>query len=151
MSNLSTDILTQLVRARYACLLQLRDLGRRQLELIGQDNVTALLDLLSVKQKPLNDIQRIEKALDPYRGQDPEQRPWRSPADRAACAGLVQRCEALLKEIVVQEKQCEEIMVQKRDATAVRLQQLRSAGRAKGAYAARSGAAISQIDLSSGK
>jgi hypothetical protein len=155
MTNLSTDILIQLVRARHTCLVQLRDLGRRQLELIDQGNVSALLDVLSVKQKPLSDIQRIEKALDPYRGQDPEQRSWRSPQDRAACAGLVQQCEILLKEIVVQEKQCEEIMVRKRDAAASRLQQFRSAGRAQGAYAATTrstgcaDAGASQIDLSS--
>ncbi len=155
MTNLPTDILMQLVRAKYTCLVQLRDLGRRQLELIDQGNVTGLLDALSVKQKPLSDIQRIEKALDPYRGQDPEQRQWRSPQDRAACARLVEECETLLKEIVSHEKRCEEIMVHKRDATANRLQQLRAAGRAQGAYAAairstaRPGAGTSQIDLSS--
>jgi hypothetical protein len=159
--NLPTDILVQLVRARYTCLVQLRDLGRRQLELIDQGNVTALLDVLSVKQKPLRDIQRIEKALDPYRGQDPEQRPWRSAEDRADCAQMVQQCDALLKEIVAEEKRCEEIMVRKRDAAAVRLQQLRSAGQAQGAYAATSrtqrtgyptgcpDVGVSQIDLSS--
>ena len=121
------------------------------MELIDQGNVTGLLDVLSVKQKPLSDIQRIEKALDPYRGQDPEQRQWRSADDRAACARLVRQCEALLREIVVHEKRCEEIMVQKRDATAVRLRQLRSAGQAQGAYAAPACTGISQIDLTSGK
>jgi|SRR5208282_3508818 len=149
MTNLPTDILMQLVRARYTCLVQLRDLGRRQLELIDEGNVTALLDVLSVKQKPLNDIQRIEKALDPYRRQDPEQRQWRSPDNRAACAHMVEQCETLLREIVVMEKQCEEVMVQKRDATAVRLEQLRAAGRAHGAYTAPAYQGISQIDLSS--
>ncbi len=149
MTEMPTDILMQLVRARYACLVQLRDLGRRQLELIDQGSVTGLLDVLSVKQKPLSDIQRIEKALDPYRGQDPERRQWRSPQDRAACARLVQQCDALLQEIVVQEKRCEEIMVQRRDAVALRLHQLRSAGRAQGAYTLPACTAASQIDLSS--
>ncbi len=103
MTNLPTDILMQLVRARYTCLVQLRDLGRRQLELIDQGNVSGLLDVLAVKQKPLHDIQRIEKALDPYRGQDPERRQWRSADDRAACARLVEQCDALLAEIVAHE------------------------------------------------
>jgi hypothetical protein len=113
MIHFPTDVLMQLVRARYTCLVQ------------------------------------IEKALDPYRGQDPEQRQWRSPEDRAACARLVQQCEMLLKEIVAEEKRCEDIMVRKRDATADRLQQLRSAGRAQGVYAALAHPGISQIDLSS--
>jgi len=151
MTNLSTDLLMQLVQARYTCLRQLRDLGRRQLDLIDEGKITALLDLLSVKQKPLCDIQRIEKALDPFRGQDPEQRSWRSVHDRAECARLVEQCETLLKEIVAQEKQCETIMIQKRDAAAIQLQQLRSAGRAQGAYTASSGTDIRQIDMSSGR
>ena len=148
MTDLATDMLMQLVQARHTCLVQLRDLGRRQLELIDEGDITGLLDVLSVKQKPLSDIQRIEKALDPYRRQDPQRRQWRSAEDRAACARLVQQCEALLAEIVAQEKRCEEIMVQKRDATAERLLRLQSAGRAQGAYAATSLATASQIDLS---
>src|SRR5208282_5553671 len=103
MTNLPTDILMQLVRARYTCLVQLRELGRRQMDLIEQGNVIALLEVVYVKQKHLSDIQRIEKALDPYRGQEPERRQCRSTHDRTACARLVEQCEAMLKEIVVQE------------------------------------------------
>jgi hypothetical protein len=147
MSNLPTDLLLQLVRARYTCLVQLRDLGRRQMELINEGNITGLLDVLSVKQKPLGDMQRIEKALDPYRSDDPERRAWRSPADREACAKLIQQGETLLKEIVALERQCEEIMVRDRDATASRLQQLRSAGKAQGAYVAAQLAGTHHIDL----
>jgi hypothetical protein len=151
MTDLPTDILARLVRARYSCLVQLRDLGRRQMELIDRGDVAGLLDVLSAKQKPLNDIQRIEKALDPYRTQDAQQRQWRSADDRAACARLVQQCETLLTEIVAQEKRCEEIMVQRRDATAARLQQLHSASRAQGAYAASAFSVARHIDLSSGR
>ncbi len=57
------------------------------MELIDQGNVSGLLDLLAIKQKPLHDIQRIEKALDPFRAQDPESRQWSSAEDRAAWRG----------------------------------------------------------------
>ena len=151
MTNLPTEILMQLVRARYTCLIQLRDLGRRQMELIDQGNVTGLLDLLAIKQKPLSDIQRVEKALDPYRTQDPEKRQWPSADQRAACARLVEECNKMLKEIVAQEKRCEETMACKRDATALELQRLRAAGQAHGAYLtpASRRAGTSQLDLSS--
>ena len=149
MTPLHTDILMQLVRARHACLVQLRDLGRRQMELIAQGNVTSLLDVLTVKQKPLSDLNRIERALDPYRTQNAEQRQWRSPDERAACGRLVSECEAILKETVAMEKHCENVMVQQRDATAVRLQQLRAAGQAQGAYVTSRRADISQLDLTS--
>ncbi len=153
MTTLPTDILIQLVKARHSCLVQLRDLGRRQMELIDKGNVTGLLDLLAIKQKPLSDVQRLEKALDPYRTQNPEQRQWPSAGERAACARLVEECNKMLKEIVMQEKRCEETMTRKRDATALELQQLRAAGQAHGAYlipaSRHAGARSSQIDLSS--
>ena len=149
MIDLPTEMMMQLVRARYTCLVQLRDLGRRQLELIAENNITGLLDLLTVKHKPLGDIQRVEKALDPYRSQDPEKRQWRSAEDRAACARLVEECDKLLKEIVAQEKKCEEAMVEKRDATTLQLHRLHAAGEARGAYAAPVYAGNSLLDLSS--
>ena len=62
MAALETDILVQLIRAKHACLTQLRDMGRRQIELIEAGDLTALLDLLSVKQRPLADLQRVEQA-----------------------------------------------------------------------------------------
>ncbi len=63
---------------------------------------------------------------------------------------MVAECETLLKEIVVQEKRCEETMVQRRDATVVQLQRLRAAGQAHGAYTARRRApASSRLDLTS--
>ncbi len=70
-------------------------------------------------------------------------------------ARLIAECEQMLKEIVVQEKRCEETMVQRRDATAVQLQRLRIAGQAHGAYASatrsdgRSGKGASRLDLTS--
>jgi hypothetical protein len=149
MNALPTDMLMQLVRARYTCLVRLRDLGRRQMELIEGGNVTGLLDLLAHKQKPLSDIQRVEKALDPYRTQDPDKRQWPSADDRAACARLVAECDTMLMEIVALEKQCEETMTRTRDATALELQRLRAAGQAHGAYTTPTRTGISQLDLSS--
>ena len=145
----STALLFRLVRARRACLAGLRDIGRRQLELAQQGNITALLDVLSAKHRPLTELQRIERALDPFRGQDPAERRWPSPDDRAACAGELAECETLLAEIVRQEKQCEEALLRQRDETGARLAQLRLAGQVRGAYAAEPPSAARQIDLCS--
>jgi hypothetical protein len=149
-ASFDTDVLARLVGAKRACLAQLRDLGERQFELIECGNTTALLDVLSAKQRPLIELQRIERALDPFRNQDPEKRRWRSPADRAACARLVAECEATLGEIVRREKQCESVLTRQRDEAAVRLQGLRTAGQACGAYTAMTHVQTSQLDLSSG-
>ena len=144
---LDTDVLAGLVAQRRACLAELRNMAQRQLELIEQGNVTGLLDLLSLKQRSLTELQRSEAALVPFRSQDPQRRRWRSPAHRAACASEAQQCEAMVREIVSNERTCEEALVRRRDESAARLQHFRTAGQAKGAYAAASRIDISQIDL----
>jgi hypothetical protein len=149
MPTLDTDMLADLIRAKRTCLIQLRDMGRRQLELIDGGDMTTLLDLLAAKQRTLNQLQRVERALDPFRGQDPETRPWRSPDDRAACAEQLAQCEALLGEIVSQEKLSETQLVRRRDEAAARLQGAHLASHARGAYAGVPYANVNQLDLSS--
>ncbi len=143
-----TDVLADLIRAKRTCLMRLRDMGRRQLELIEAGEMTGLLDLLSARQKSIGQLQRIERALDPFRSEDPQQRRWRSPQDRAACAEQIQQCDALLGEIVSQEKCAEAALIRRRDQTAARLQEVHQAARARGAYAAPP-SPVSQVDLCS--
>jgi hypothetical protein len=147
MSAPDTDILADLVRAKRSCLIQLRDAGRRQLELIDGGNMTALLDLLAAKQRTIVQLQRVERALDPFRGQDPDARRWRTPQDRAACCEQLQQCETLLGEIISQEKCSESNLTRRRDVAAVRLQGAHLAGVARGAYTAQPQTNVSQLDL----
>jgi hypothetical protein len=147
MATLETDTLAELIGAKCECLRQIRNLGRRQFELIEADEMTPLLDLLAVKQRSLLRLQQIERALDPLRNQDAEQRRWRSPEARQACAEQLSRCEALLREIVAQEKRSESTLCRRRDEAAARLQGLHVAGAARGAYAAQAAAEQSQLDL----
>jgi len=147
MTSFQTDVLAELIRDKRACLVQLRDMGRRQLELIDAGDLTALLDLLSAKNAPLLKLQQIERALDPFRDQDPDQRPWRTPEDRGLCARQLQECEALLSEIVSQEKCCEGALVRRRDEAATRLQGAHLADRARGAYITEPHVPINQLDL----
>ena len=81
-----------------------------------------LLDVLAVKQRLLGDLEQIERALDPFRNQQPSERPWPTPDDRRRCAAELDECERLLKEIVVQERQSESELSRRRDRTAERLQ-----------------------------
>jgi hypothetical protein len=145
--QIDTNLLTQLVRAKHACLLRLRGMGQKQLELIEEGNMTGLLDLLSAKQRPLSELRQIEQALGPFRAQDPEQRRWSSPEARDACARTANECENVLREILKREKQCETELVRRRDEAAVRLQGFHVAGQARGAYTGGSARGISQLDL----
>ncbi len=154
MALTETDTLAGLIRAKRECLQQLRDMARRQIELIDLGDMTSLLDVLAVKQRSLTQLQRIENALNPFREQDPKQRQWRDAETRARCAEDVQQCETLLREILGQEKLGENALVRRRDQAAEQLKGAHFAGQARGAYDTSRGAQAGpihtgQLDLQS--
>ena len=149
MAALETDVLAELIGSKRECLLSLRDMGRRQLELIAEGDMTALLDVLAAKQRFLTKLQQIENALDPFRSQDPETRRWPAPEDRARCAERLQQCETLLAEIVGQEKCSEGALIRRRDEAAIRLQGAHQASQVRGAYTAQPVGRTNQLDLQS--
>jgi hypothetical protein len=147
-SAFETDRLAELAGRRHECLSQLHALSRRQLELIDQEDMTQLLGVLAAKQRVLGELQEVERGLDPFRGQSPEERRWRTPETRRQCAELIARSETLFAEILRREKEGEEQMRRRRDETAVRLQGARAATQARSAYAGES-ARARRLDLSS--
>lgn len=131
---LSTDRLAQLVGQKLQVLEQLRQVAVRQGELIGQEDIGTLLKLLAAKQTLLSGLQKIERALEPFRDQDPERRPWPTPAARATCAADAAECARLLEEVIQLEREHERQMVVQRDRVAGRLRVAHSAHHAAGAY-----------------
>lgn len=147
--TLDTDLLAELIRGRLACLTRLRDMGRKQIELVEGGQTTELLDLLAAKQRVFGDLQRIERQLAPFRDQDPDQRRWRTTDQRQECARQLDECDALLREIVTREKQSGRELTRRRDDLAAQLEGMRRAGRARGAYTAPSRPPASRLDLTS--
>lgn len=142
-----TDVLLQLAARRRNLLEQLYALGRRQIELIGQRDMTQLIHVLSAKHHVLADLQQVEKRIDPYRSQDPESRRWRDPQLRRTCGEHVAEGDRLLGEIRQQEKASEESLRRHRDEAAERLRLAHSAAQTRAAYAVPA-AAASRLDLS---
>jgi len=145
--ELETDLLAELIARKHACLARLCEMGRVQMELARQGEITRLLHLLSTKQKAMAELQRIEKAMNPFRSQDAGARRWRTPEARRECARRLAECEALLEEIVDQEKRSEAELVRRRDEAAARLEGVHTARQARGAYTARSAPEGSRLDL----
>ncbi len=149
MTTQDTDVLAQLIGQRHHCLSQLHALSRHQLELIDAGDISELLHVLSSKQQWLTTLGQIERELDPFRGQRPEDRPWRSEADRQRCALLITECDAMFRDVIAQEKQSEARLCVRRDEAAARLQGAHVAGAARGAYVADRSRPVGQLDLSS--
>jgi flagellar biosynthesis/type III secretory pathway chaperone len=132
--RIETDLLVELIGKKLAILEQLRDLSHRQSDLIADGEIQRLLSVLSAKQTLLAELQKLQHRLEPFRKQEPESRTWRSPQDRQRCRERVERCEALLSEIMLIEKRSESEMAQRRDVALARLEENHSSAEATRAY-----------------
>lgn len=135
--------------ARKAQLLELLcRLGGAQLSLVGDGDMSRLMQVLASKESLLQQLQLVERELDPFRDEDPEKRRWESPELRQACRQDADRCAALLAEIVSLEKQSEAEMTRRRDATAAQLQSMYGSQEAQGAYITAPMSLAGSLDLS---
>ncbi len=131
-----TDRLAALIGAKLQVLEILARLSRRQLAMIDGGEMTALVKLLASKQTVMTQLQTLEGQLQPFRGDDPDARVWRSLSDRAACQAQADKCNALLAEALALEKKAEEAMLCRRDAAALALSAAQTGADARSAYAA---------------
>ena len=131
-----TDRLAALIGAKLQVLEILARLSRRQLAMIDAGEMTALVRLLASKQTVMAQLQTLEGQLQPFRGDDPDARVWRSPGARAACQAQADKCNALLVEALALERQAEEAMLCRRDAAAIALSAVQTGTDARSAYVA---------------
>ena len=146
---MNTDLLADLIGKKHDILTQIRQLTQRQSEIVGVGDMSKLLSLLAAKQQLLTDLQQVEAQLDPFRDDDPETRVWRSPAARQQTRETAEHCDALLKEIMQLEKECEGQLVHRRDEAAAALQGVHTAVHARQAYLQAAPTVRGQLDVSS--
>jgi hypothetical protein len=132
----STEELAGLIDRKHRILVQLRELGRRQMELVSGRDTASLIKLLAVKQSLIAGLQTLESALSPFATEDPERREWKSSEVRSRCAGQAAECNAMLREIVSLEKQGVEQLTVHRNEIAVQLEQVHAADDVRSAYQA---------------
>jgi hypothetical protein len=132
----ATESLIELIHGKHQVLLQLREIGRRQANLVIGGDVDAVLKLLAIKQNLIASLQEIEQQLAPHYREDPDRRHWPSSQARQACARQAAECNSLLAEIVQLEKQGAEKMTARRNDVAEQLQQVHAATQVRGAYEA---------------
>jgi flagellar biosynthesis/type III secretory pathway chaperone len=144
-----TEQLAEIMGRRLDRLANLAYLCRRQLELIESGDLAVLLKVLSSKQRLLGELQTLERALDPFREQRPEDRRWLSPERRDACSRDIAEANRLLKEIFQIEQRSSVSLHERRDAAAAGLARLHSAQEARGAYLEAPAAPLRRLDLTS--
>jgi hypothetical protein len=135
MNSRTTEQLAALIAQRHLRLTQLRDLGRRQTELIAAGEIAALLRLLAGKQQIIAAVQAIERDLSPFQNDDPDARQWSTPQARENCAKQASQCRTLIEEIMQTERDNERQMVLRQRDVADKLQTVSAAHKARSAYA----------------
>lgn len=129
----STASLPVLVGKRLGILDRLHCVSERQMEVVRTGDIAALNELLGVKQRIFNELESVERELDPHRDILPENRKWNSEQERLDCQGLIERCEARLAAILRLDEESGRIMLEKRDALRKEIQKL-NGQRASNAY-----------------
>jgi hypothetical protein len=132
----STTRLVELIGGKHQVLLRLRELGRRQADLVASGDTTSLLKLLAVKQQMIGGLQDLERQLAPYYEEYPDQRTWQSPQQRAQCAQQAAECNELLREVLSMEQSSAEKMSTRRNEVADQLQHVHAATQVRTAYEA---------------
>ncbi len=133
-TDTSTEQLARLVALKRDLLEQFRQLSRKQWDWITSDQTDRILSVLAAKEQLLRRLQELERQLDPFRHEDPEQRQWRSPEARWQCQQLAAQCAALLDEILLWEQRGTQEMARRRDQAAAELQQWHKHAEAAQAY-----------------
>ncbi len=132
----STELLAELIHRKHQVLVQLRDVGHRQAEIVRSGDTSALLKLLAAKQYLIAALQQVERETAPFHGEDPDRRIWRKPDDRVRCARQAAECNELLAEVIAMEKDSAEQMAVRRQDVAEQLQRVHAAGQVRSAYEA---------------
>lgn len=145
----NTTQLATLIDAKHSVLARLRELAERQLAHIHERNNGALVSMLAVKQKLLDELTAIEKQLDPYRSEDPDRRNWPSPAHRTRCAQVAAACRELLDELMRLDQQGMQHLRAQQQTTMQELHSAQESATARSAYLAATPAAPNQFDLTS--
>ncbi|MGL4514207.1 MAG: hypothetical protein ACRCT8_14040 [Lacipirellulaceae bacterium] len=134
MSLAATQSLVGLARQRRRLLEALGAVAERQAELLDASDTTALLQLLSAKQKLIGALGVVERSLDPFRSEAPESRTWESNEQRVACAEDLDVGSRLLKSVLASEREHERVITARRDEVAGQLATAKSAHAAASAY-----------------
>ena len=131
---MDTEVLAQLINAKFQLLSQLRQLATRQADVVAGDDMSRMIQLLAVKQKLLNTLEELERRLDPFRDQIPDRRIWTTPARREQVREVSTQCDTLLREIMAIERGCESQLMQRRDQAADELHGVHFSAQVASAY-----------------
>jgi hypothetical protein len=116
-----TSELFDLVTRRFQLAQSLKSLSLTQLETVDQSDGAALLGIIARREGIVDQLSAIQQALLPFANDDPEQRTWTSPEQRALCQQQATETDQLLRDIMQMDNRTLQLMCERRDALASEL------------------------------
>jgi hypothetical protein len=95
--------LLDILQVQYTILRQVAVLTQEQAVLIAEDRITALLDLLTDKQRLLGELSAVQADLAPFLHIPPEARRWPDSQSHQIAKYLADQCNEMLATITMQE------------------------------------------------
>lgn len=154
---MESELLVQLIDARFELLSRLITLSRQQRQAIEENQMTELMRVLSDKQKLIEMLAKVSRQLSPASKDDPQQRRWSSEEARQQCRERQEACEQMHVELLAMEAECESGLTSRRGDIEDQLMRLSGADQATKSYSQAgvanghsvSGAKGARLDLSS--
>lgn len=148
-----TTELARLIDEKLEIVSAVLTIAREQEAVIADQRLAELMPLLAKKQVALERLSAVQKALEPFASDDPEQRVWPNEQARQRCREQEQQCDQTLRQILELDARCESELTKSRDALTERLQQTTGSHQAARAYQdsqASGGSRGGRLDLTAG-
>ena len=139
MTNPELHEMLEFFGQEQACYTVLLDLSRRQRAIISDGPIDELLGILGQKQQVLAKIGDIEERLRPFKLDWSSVQESLDENDRQVLDLALGTVEELLSELIALEKECEAMLVERRDETGRKLEETVKAGAVNQVYAAPTG------------
>jgi len=130
-----TKRLQELGKRKRDLLHAARELSIQQVEVMQNDDIGMLLSILSRKSEILDTLATLQRDLEPYRDQKPEERQWDSSSDRAECQATFGEIDRLLEELSQMDKSALDQLTSQRDSLASQISHFTTAEVVQNAYA----------------
>ena len=148
MQALSTHLLQSAIERKLHLLRTIKHMTLRQMSLIQEQDVDALLVLLNQKNEAMRSLAEVQAKLLPFQNDGADSRTWDNPNDKATAKSNLQECNRLIAELMEMENHSINNLSRDQRIVATQLKQVHSSLSVDRAYSDASVDADSQLSLS---
>jgi len=129
---------SELIQSEEELLKRLLVVSQRQLEIVNLGNAAVLVQYLERRAQLWQEFELLEQQLTPHKGIPPEKRAWKNAEERQITEWSLDRCKALLEEIMANDQISLAKVAEQKDKAETDLRRVQLATTVAPAYAKQS-------------